>query len=54
MLTSRSEIDDSQPFDQIFYAAPWYNSPRDRGFHSLEPHLMEPIPSVSHHLSEKY
>lgn len=43
--TNRTEVNDVEPFDQIFYAAPWVHEPRDRSaFHTLRTSLAEPIP----------
>ena len=44
--TNSSGVDDDVPFDQIFYAAPWYSSPKDLGFRGLSSHLLQPIPFV--------
>lgn len=44
VITNSSRIDNEQPFDQIFYAAPWYLSPKDKGMHTLSQHLLEPMP----------
>ncbi|ORY25191.1 Prenylcysteine lyase-domain-containing protein [Naematelia encephala] len=39
--SNRSNIDDSQPFDLVFFAAPWHSSPISK---SLQTHFHEPIP----------
>ena len=30
-------------FDLVFYAAPWFSSPKDTGYKSLQPHVVNPI-----------